>query len=211
MIEAYDVAFVLEEKIKTLKIEATALRTAGASPEEIAETVAILKDAEAARDLLVLGASARRELAEKAKRHAEILPQCVAARELLDELKPKVQPANDAVITADKSYQNAKDNAAWHEANPLPRDSYPSAKAIRQWNIEGHTLESVVEQRRLDLLAKKADANKLRQDLLKAIAEFDRLSLAERTLRPPQAAARPIPVAWRLQEQPELTGIGPNR
>jgi hypothetical protein len=54
MTEALHIACVLEEKIKVSKIEATELRAAGASPEEIEETVAILEDTEAARNVLLL-------------------------------------------------------------------------------------------------------------------------------------------------------------
>ena len=207
MIEALHVSIAIDRQIANLQANRAALVDA----EALAENAGLIADTEAARNLIAAGAARRSDLRDKAKRHAEILPQCVAARELLDALKPKVQPANDAFITADKSFQNAKDNLAWHEANPLPRDSYPSAKQIRQWNIEKHRLERVAEECRLDLLAKKADANKLRQDLLNAIAEFDRLSLAERTLRPPQTPTRIIPTQWRVQEGRELDGIGPNR
>ena len=211
MIEAQDVSSAIDRYLKNLQADKTALAAAGDCSEALAENASLIADTEAARNLIAAGAARRRELRDKAKRHAEILPQCVAARELYETLQRKVQPANDAVIVADTNFQNAKGRLAHHEANPLRPDAYPNSKTIREWNMEKHRLERGAEARRLELVASKAERDKLVQDYRKAEEEFSRLSLGERSLRPPAAPTRIVPTAWRVQEGHELDGIGPNR
>ncbi len=211
MIEAQDVSSALDRYLKNLQSDRGALVAANESAEVLEENEALIADTQAARNLIVIGALARRDLATKARRHEEILPKCVEARELVDRLKPRVEPANQRYLTANKNWEYAEQRLASHCANPLSANEYPSTERTRKWNGEKLRLAKAAEEHRLEMLALKAEAAKLTSDLMKAIEEFNRLSFEERQLRPPAAPPKIIATAWRAPEQAEVTPLGPNR
>jgi len=211
MIEAQDVSIALDRFLKNIALDHAAHVAAQDGLEVLAENKALAADVQEYRDLIIARAEMRRERRVKNRKHAEILPQCVAAREEFERLSRLIEPSNNAYLAADSAFTYAKERLAKHLANPLEPSSYPNAKQIRQWNLEKNRLEKAAEDQRLELRAKAAERDNTQAGYRKAKAEFERLSFQERQLRPPTPSPQPIATAWRAPEGPELAPIGPNR
>jgi hypothetical protein len=211
MIEASDVSIALDRFLKNIALDHTAHVAAKDGPEVMAECEALAADVQEFRDSIIARAAVRRDRRVKNRKHAEILPKCAEARERFEKLERELEPTNNAYLAADNSYTNAQHRLAHHLENPLRPESYPNAKAIREWNLEKHRLERAAEERRLELLARVNERNHTHSEYRRVKAEFDALSFQERQLRPPTQAPRVIATSWRVQEAPELTPIGPNR
>lgn len=209
-LEADDFIALSSQFLENLSADKAAALRAN-DDEQLQETLALTADIEAARQHVGAKAAQRRELRQRAAKHAAILPECIRLREECDAALREIEPANQRYLAADKNLQFARDRLAQHVANPPPESDYPSPARIRRWNLEKQRLEGIVEERRTELVARKAEQVEVTNRHFRLTREFAAISLTERQLRPPEQGPKVAATAWRAVEGPEVTGIGPNR
>jgi hypothetical protein len=212
MIEAADVSSRLREILRCIEGDCAALVKDETASQELEESEALASDVRELETEVMARATRRHEEKRKAKEHAALWPQCVGLKEKLDAASREIEPANQAYLIADRNLVFARERLAQHVANPPPESDYPSPARIRRWNLERQRLEGIVEERRKELVARKAERDEVQNRHLRLTREFAAISLRERQLRPPEKGREPIAIAWRAAPiSPEIAGIGPNR
>jgi hypothetical protein len=144
-----------------------------------------MQDVLDAQALIVNRRIQREQEAERARKHAEILPLCRAALDKLTRIRDiKLPAAAERVQKSWQALEVAQKNLWAHQANKPSADSYPSPGELAAYNEFTAALESETAAARAEKInAEQAQANLLRQ-FFAASEEFQCLQRQEAALRP---------------------------
>ena len=205
MIERADVVAKFSETLKVLVQERSALVAADAPPEEIARQDELAADLKTAMESFVMLSTRR---AADHKRYAEwqaLLPQCSAAKEAYEAAARVVKKQNEDTFAAEDALTRSQSRLGQHLlAEPEPT-TYPSAKLVRQWNVDKVRLEKEVQDRQKDLRDLRSRQPETGRIFQAAKQTFERLAWEEMQRRPKQEFPKIVATTFRLQYGPELT------
>jgi hypothetical protein len=205
MIEAEDIAYKLDQSLKSLQADRKAVVAAEGTEQEIASVDALIKDTTEARDLIVLRAFERRQQRERYAQWQALLPKCAVAREEYQAAAAEVREHTREGEVCRDALRRASDRLNDHLANPPRPESYPSSKEKRAWELRRAALERDVTARKEELKENKEGEVAVASRYQRAQSDFESLSRQELRLRPLEKYPKIVSVGERVIYGPELT------
>jgi hypothetical protein len=202
LIEIADDIKNLESRIRTAEIEKQELIAANAAPEEVADRNFYISAIAAAKKVLVLQEELQREEKHRAKVYGEWYPVACDLKEKLEVAAQRHETAVRLYPPKEKDIEFVDVAIADHRAHEPRRESFPSAKTLRQWNLRLRHLGEEREKRERSRIAAKTEMEDAAADVRKLVAEYEHAANLCRLYAPRNAeaikAATPVPVQWAL-------------
>ena len=138
-----------------------------------------------ALNLFVRGRAQRQQAAEKARKHAELLPLCRQAKDKFERLNNIDFPAAQARLEQTwQLVENAEVHLGRHLDRRPSKDNFPTQQELELYDARTNELNVELEQARAASREANAERDRLVRELTDAGESLARLRFAEKNLRP---------------------------
>ncbi len=178
---------MIQEKLFALTREIEAACAKCEPGPERDELIAQLADLQLASQSIATRQGARREAAERAKKHALIVPQCRTALDQVKQLVIDQAKAEETLLIADGYLSGCEERERQAlDAKPQPQ-SYPTRLEMGEWAKSVSGCEAAVAAARLARKKAVTVRDEIVRTLFDAKKKLDAFQFQERMVRPASA------------------------
>jgi hypothetical protein len=208
MIEIDDIFLGLQQKIKTLTAERTALETADAPPEQIAERTRLIQIVQGGVEYMAGEERKTREAATRRQKWQIVYDACGAAKRHYEEICAEIKKYNADLLVLESAVSFAQGRFYSFNSRPLNFEDFPTPHQRAAWNQQQKALEADTKKCREAVRQFKEKEPDIARRYQAATQEYSQLAFQERRLRDPdpEITGQPTRVNFTIP-----SAVPPNR